>query len=197
MYVREETTNTIIIEKSEFIAFLKRCDSEEEYRSYLQEIRKKYYDASHVCSAFLCGNIRRSSDDGEPSGTAGMPILNVLDKNHMDHTCALVVRYFGGIKLGAGGLIRAYGNAVSEALKKAVLVEDAVLPKYSLTLPYDAAHRIAHFLKENTLLIATDYDSEVTFSFALEDDSLIKKIKEYTKGVEPLRIGEEVVQKVL
>ena len=119
MYLETETNNTITIEKSRFICYMKHIESEEEYREYLSQIRKKHYDATHVCSAMICHNIQRSSDDGEPSGTAGAPILNVLQKKGLDETCALVVRYFGGIKLGAGGLIRAYSSAVSECLKKA------------------------------------------------------------------------------
>ena len=197
MYLKEEICGTTIIEKSRFICYLKHVKSEEEYRTYLTSIRKKHHDATHVCSAFICGSIRRSSDDGEPSGTAGAPILNVLDKNGLDKTCALVVRYFGGIKLGAGGLIRAYGNAVSECLKQATLVEDRIYPKYSLTLNYETANKIDHFLKNSTILIDTIYDTDITYIFALEDEKLMEKIKEFTRGIVPKKIGEECVQKVV
>ena len=197
MYLKEETSNTTIVEKSRFICYLKHVTTEEEYKSYLTSIRKMHHDATHVCSAFVCGSIRRSSDDGEPSGTAGAPILNVLDKNGLDETCALVVRYFGGIKLGAGGLIRAYGNAVSECLKQAVLVEDHVYPKYSLTLNYETANRIDHYLKNNTILLDTVYDTDITYVFALEDENRLEKIKEFTRGIAPEKIGEECIQKVV
>lgn len=197
MYLKEEYSNTTVIEKSRFICYLKHVKSEEEYRAYLTEIRKKHHDATHVCSAFICGNIRRSSDDGEPSGTAGAPILNVLDKNGLDETCALVVRYFGGIKLGTGGLIRAYGGAVSECLKQAVLVEDRIYSKYSLTLNYETANKIDHYLKNNTILLDTVYDTDITYVFALEDEKRLEKIKEFTRGISPEKIGEECIQKVV
>lgn len=195
MYLKEETINTIVIEKSRFICYMKRVRSEDEYRQYVSEIRKKHHDATHVCSAMICHNIRRSSDDGEPSGTAGAPILNVLDKNGLDETCALVVRYFGGIKLGAGGLIRAYSSATSECLKIGRLAMDAVLNKYQLKLSYETANRIERYLREHSILIDTIYDTDVTYIFALEDESVIEKIKEFTKGVLPEKIGEEILQK--
>ena len=193
--MKEETINTIVIEKSRFICYMKRVQSEDEYRQYVSEIRKKHHDAPHVCSAMICHNIRRSSDDGEPSGTAGAPILNVLDKNGLDETCALVVRYFGGIKLGAGGLIRAYSSATSECLKIGKLAMDAVLNKYQLKLSYETANRIERYLREHSILIDTIYDTDVTYIFALEDESVIEKIKEFTKGVLPEKIGEEILQK--
>ena len=193
--MKEETINTIVIEKSRFICYMKRVRSEDEYRQYVSEIRKKHHDATHVCSAMICHNIRRSSDDGEPSGTAGAPILNVLDKNGLDETCALVVRYFGGIKLGAGGLIRAYSSATSECLKMGKLTMDAVLNKYQLKLSYETANRIERYLREHSILIDTIYDTDVTYIFALEDESVIEKIKEFTKGVLPEKIGEEILQK--
>lgn len=197
MYLKEETINTIIIEKSRFICYMKHVKTEEEYKEYLSSIRKKHHDATHVCSAFVCHNIQRSNDDGEPSGTAGAPILNVLNKNGLDEMCALVVRYFGGIKLGAGGLIRAYGNAVSECLKQAVLVEDLIYPKYSLKLPYDLANKIENYLRNYTILIDSKYDSDVTFIFALDNTDKLTTINEYTKGISPELLGEEIVQKVV
>ena len=115
----------------------------------------------------------------------------------MDETCALVVRYFGGIKLGAGGLIRAYGSVASEAIREAVLVEDISLPEYRLSLPYDLAYRIDHFLELNTVNLRREYDTEVTFSFALEDEKVLRKIEEYTKGLSPEPTGIQVIQKVV
>ncbi|MBR6234150.1 MAG: YigZ family protein [Erysipelotrichaceae bacterium] len=195
MYLKSEATNTIIIERSRFITYMKRVKSEEEYRNYLAEIRKKHHDATHVCSAMICKNIRRSSDDGEPSGTAGAPILGVLDKKGLDETCALVVRYFGGIKLGAGGLIRAYSSSVSECVKNAILIEEVSLPKYELKVSYETANKIDHYLRNNTILSDTAYDTDVTYFFALDDEGKIEKIKEFTKGIAPSKIGEEIIEK--
>ena len=176
---------------------MKYVENEADFKQYIQEIRKKHYDADHVCSGFIADNIKRSSDDGEPSGTAGCPILNVLEKNNMNKMCALVVRYFGGIKLGAGGLIRAYSNAVSECINTGTIVEDITYPKYELKLNYETANKIAHYLKNSTILLDTKYDTDITYIFALDSTNKIETIKEYTKGIEPALIGEEVIQKIV
>ena len=197
MYFKQEEINTIIIEKSRFICYMKHIKSEEEYREYLALIRKKHYDATHVCSAMICDAIQRSSDDGEPSGTAGAPILNVLQKSGLNQMCALVVRYFGGIKLGAGGLIRAYSSAVSECIKKAVIVEEYRYPLYELRLSYEAANRIEHYLRKNTIIDDIRYDEDVCFIFALDEDTKLETIKEYTKGIEPELIGDKIIEKVV
>lgn len=197
MYLKQETTNTITIEKSKFICYMKHIETEAEFKEYLNTIKKKHYDATHVCSAFISNNIKRSNDDGEPSGTAGAPILNVLEKNNLNEMCALVVRYFGGIKLGAGGLIRAYSNAVSECLNKGTLVENTEYPKYELTLNYEQANKVEHYIKNNTVLLNTIYDENITFEFALDNIIKLEKIKEYTKGIEPTYVGIENIEKVV
>lgn len=194
MYIKEEVNSTLIIEKSRFIAYLKPCFSEDEYKDYLKEIRKKHYDADHVCSAFISNNIKRSSDDGEPSGTAGVPILSVLEKHELNNTAALVVRYFGGIKLGAGGLVRAYGTSVSEALNIAHLVKDVEYNKYELTLPYDLANKLQYLLNNKTLNLQTKYDEQVTFTYLSNDEKLIDNIMEVTSGIKPTLLGKELVQ---
>lgn len=197
MYLKHDISNTIIIEKSRFICYMKHLKTEEDYKDYLSQIRKKHYDATHVCSAFVCDNIQRSSDDGEPSGTAGAPILNVLLKSNLNQMCAIVVRYFGGIKLGAGGLIRAYSNAVSDCLKQGILVEDIVYPKYQLSVSYELGNKIENYLRNNTILLDTKYDLDICYEFALDDLDKIDKILEYTKGIQPKQIGEKVIQKVV
>ena len=197
MYIKDEVSSTLIIEKSRFIAYIKPVFSEDEYKEYLKEIRKKYYDASHVVSAFISNNIKRSSDDGEPSGTGGIPVLNILEKNNLNNTCCLVVRYFGGIKLGVGGLSRAYSNAALEALKKAIIVEDYIYPKYELISDYEVANKLDNLLINNTYLLNKDYDVNVKITFVLKNESILDKIKEITKGKSPTLIGEEVIQKVI
>ena len=197
MYLEEEVINTTIIEKSRFICYMKHVKSEQEYKQYLLEIKKKHYDATHVCSAFVCNNIQRSNDDGEPAGTAGAPILNVLIKNNLNETCALVVRYFGGIKLGASGLIRAYGNSVKNALESAILLEDIEYSEYKLTLNYETANKLDYYLRNNTLLLDTQYDQDVTFDFAINDEKLLNNILELTKGITPEYIGKKIIAKVV
>lgn len=197
MYVKDEVITTTIIEKSEFICYLNYCKDEESFRRYLQDIRKKHYDATHACFAFITKDAIRSSDDGEPAGTAGVPILNILQKNELENSCAIVVRYFGGIKLGAGGLIRAYGGAVSNALRNATLAEDVAYPKYEISLGYDIAPKLDYFLRTKAILLDCSYEEEVTFTFLSLDDKICDKVMEYTKGVAPKLIGEEIMEKVL
>jgi len=192
MIILDEICSIYTIEKSEFITYLKHVKSEDEYKEYLNFIKKKHHDASHVCSAFICGQVKRSLDDGEPSGTAGRPILSVLEKCELDEICALVVRYFGGIKLGANGLTRAYSYATSSAIEKCKLYKKVVYKIYSLKLPYDLADKINFYLKQNTLLIDTKYDEEVEYIFGLLDENQIMKIIEYTKGIKPMFIKEEI-----
>ena len=196
MFVRGDANHTIIIEKSRFICYLRHCRSEAEYLDFLAVVRKKHFDASHVASAYIGNKCRRSSDDKEPAGTAGVPILMVLEKNGLSDTAALVVRYFGGIKLGAGGLIRAYSQAVSEAIKEAEIAEEVFCPKYRLTLSYADAEKIRRYLSENTAILDTAYEEEVSFTFLLLNDNL-KTICEYTKGLEPEYLGEEAYLKVI
>jgi uncharacterized YigZ family protein len=118
--------NEIVIDRSRFIAHVNRAESEEEAQLFIQTIKKKHWDATHNCSAYLIGEnnqIQKANDDGEPSGTAGVPILEVLKKKNLKDTVIVITRYFGGIKLGAGGLIRAYGKATSEGINAVGIVE--------------------------------------------------------------------------
>ncbi|EKN71359.1 Xaa-Pro dipeptidase [Neobacillus bataviensis LMG 21833] len=124
--VKQMGENEINIQKSRFIAHIKRAETESEAQEFIQAIKKQHWSATHNCSAYLIGehdHIQKANDDGEPSGTAGVPILEVLKKRKLKDTVVVVTRYFGGIKLGAGGLIRAYGKATSEGLDAVGIVE--------------------------------------------------------------------------
>ena len=181
MYLKEETINTINIEKSRFICYMKHVKTEEEYKEYLSSIRKKHHDATHVCSAFVCHNIQRSNDDGEPSGTAGAPILNVLNKNGLDEMCALVVRYFGGIKLGAGGLIRAYTKSLTEALKDKELVDLVKASIIELEFDYDKLKNIDNTINStNSKLLDKSFDKVIKYKILVSNDNL-DKFSNYNK----------------
>lgn len=124
--VKEPGSHEIVIQKSRFITFVGRAYTEEEAQSFITEIKKEHKNANHNCSAYLIGeqdHIQKANDDGEPSGTAGVPMLDVLKKRELKNTVVVVTRYFGGIKLGAGGLIRAYGSSVTEAISAVGIVE--------------------------------------------------------------------------
>ena len=194
MYIKEECTNTIVIEKSRFITYLEYCENEVQYKEYLKTIKKKHYDATHVCSAFLGKDTRRSSDDGEPSGTAGVPMLSCLDKHGMENTAAFVVRYFGGIKLGAGGLIRAYSSSVSEAIKQADLVEDRIFNQYTITLNYETANRIDYLLNKECEEVETEYSENVKYTFLTNDEKVLNRIEELTSGQKALFIATKAIQ---
>lgn len=142
------------IKKSKFICHAKRVSSEEEARDFINAIKKEHYKATHNCSAFIIGeqsDIKRTSDDGEPSGTAGVPMLGVLENHRITNSCVVVTRYFGGIKLGAGGLIRAYAGSVAQAVREIGLVEIKEQVVLGITLSYSQYQEFANFLKDHQL----------------------------------------------
>ncbi len=137
--IKETLENEIVINKSKFITTLIPISSVDEAASKLNEIRKKYYDATHNCFAYIIGasqEIQKFSDDGEPQGTSGSPMIEILKKNNLTNILVVVTRYFGGILLGAGGLVRAYSDSVSTALKKAEVYSIIELQKVLLSINY-------------------------------------------------------------
>ena len=120
--IKSNTENEHIIKKSKFITKLYKVSNENDAIDILNETKKIYKDSTHICYGYIINNTKRFSDDFEPSGTAGLPILKVLENNELNNILCIVIRYFGGIKLGAGGLIRAYSNSVSEALNKTEII---------------------------------------------------------------------------
>lgn len=178
--VKDEVINVIEIEKSKFITYLKRVDSIDEADEYLNLIKKKHYDATHNCLALIIGDTARSSDNGEPSGTAGVPMLEVLKKNDITNTIAIVTRYFGGIKLGAGGLVRAYSSSVSEALKIAKFVTPMTLKKYEIIIDYSTYNQILNLLKDN--IVDSYFTHNVTLQILISDEKILEKIKDISLG---------------
>ncbi|WP_061810716.1 YigZ family protein [Rossellomorea vietnamensis] len=131
--------NEINIERSRFITYVNRVENEEEAQEFIATIKKKHHAANHNCSAYMIGEqnmIQKANDDGEPSGTAGVPMLEVLKKRDLKDTVVVVTRYFGGIKLGAGGLIRAYGRATSEGLNATGIVERRLMRVMKTKIDY-------------------------------------------------------------
>ncbi len=173
--VSGETVTQKIIEKSRFITTSAHVEGEEQARAFILEIAAKYPDATHNCYAHISdniGNFLRFSDDGEPQGTAGMPMLEVLKNRQLFETAVVVTRYFGGVKLGAGGLVRAYSGSVAENLDAAqrVLYEMCSESKYTVDYPsVDAAIRF--FSERGTDIIDTQYLGEVTFTVAVKKNA--------------------------
>ena len=141
----------IVIEKSRFICSLKKVHSEAEAQEFIKAVKKEF------CSAYIVNDLaQRSSDDGEPSGTAGIPMLEVLRKNGLTETAAVVTRYFGGIKLGAGGLVRAYSGSVAGAVKEAGLAQKILLGYYSFLYDVNSVGRILNVLYQQQLFEIAD-----------------------------------------
>ncbi|KAB7665170.1 YigZ family protein [Bacillus sp. B1-b2] len=142
----------LIIQKSRFIAHIARTETEEAAQAFIGEIKKKHKDATHNCSAYLIGEqdqIQKANDDGEPSGTAGVPILEVLKKRNLKDTTVVVTRYFGGIKLGAGGLIRAYGKSTSEGLNSVGIIERTLMNLLSISIDYTLLGKLENELRSS------------------------------------------------
>ena len=171
--IKEEYSETTVITRSEFLAIVRRVQSEEETFAALAEIRKKYSDATHVCYAAIfdrSGFAARFSDDGEPSGTAGQPIMEALKNSGLKETLVAVVRWFGGIKLGAGGLVRAYSSAASSALKNAKKVRYELCDVYELNLDFARAKKFASVATRLPFdIIGTEYGASVRFTLAAEE----------------------------
>ena len=167
------------IKKSRFICHAKRVYSEEEARDFITAIKKEHYKATHNCSAFIIGErseIKRTSDDGEPSGTAGVPMLGVLENHNLTNVCVVVTRYFGGIKLGAGGLIRAYAGSVALAVKEIGIIEIKEQAGIAIQMSYSQYQEYSNFLKEHNLI-------ELDTNFTDQVDTMIYVDKEDKENI--------------
>lgn len=152
--IKENDEATIEVKKSKFIAYAARVNTIDEAQAMIDERRKLHWKARHHCTALMIGDkqeIQRSSDDGEPAGTAGVPILEVLKQQQMTDTLIVVTRYFGGIKLGKGGLIRAYSHAASQAIQEIGLVEAVTQQELNVTLDYSLFDPLQHYLENRQI----------------------------------------------
>ena len=177
------------IKKSRFICHIKRVTTEDEARNFIQDVKKEHYKATHNCSAFILGErseMKRSSDDGEPSGTAGVPMLGVLENHQLTNVCAVVTRYFGGIKLGAGGLIRAYSSNVALAIKEIGIVHIKEQLGLRIALSYSQYQELPNFLKANHLQEQdTSFTEQVQTTIFVDKndkDSIIEELIELFNG---------------
>ena len=167
------------IKKSRFVCHANRVYTEEEARAFITAIKKEHYKATHNCSAFIIGErseIKRTSDDGEPSGTAGVPMLGVLENHDLTNVCVVVTRYFGGIKLGAGGLIRAYAGSVALAVKEIGIVEIKEQAGIQIQMSYAQYQEYGNFLKEHHLM-------ELETNFTEQVETMIFVDKENKEGI--------------
>ncbi|MBE6138281.1 MAG: YigZ family protein [Firmicutes bacterium] len=190
--IEYDVQNEIVIERSKFITKLFKIQTEEEAKNILNDLNKQYNDATHICYSYIIGNIKRFNDDGEPGGTAGMPILNVLENNNLNYILAVVIRYFGGIKLGAGGLVRAYSNSISECLKT-VEVKDLVEGyKIEISFNYHNIDQINYVLKEITIA-NKNFDNIITYELLISNDQLSNITEKLNNLIIELKIKEQLL----
>ncbi|WP_017380208.1 YigZ family protein [Paenisporosarcina sp. TG-14] len=179
----------LIIQKSRFLTYVNRADSEQQAQAFIQEIKSQHKSANHNCSAYLIGehdSIQKANDDGEPSGTAGVPILEVLKKQGLKDTVVVVTRYFGGIKLGSGGLIRAYGKATTEGLQASIIVERRLHLLMKVSVDYSWLGKVENEIRNSTYpLNRIDYAESVELFLyvpVLMEEYFFEWITEMTNG---------------
>ena len=169
--IKDDIDNTIIIKKSKFITLLYKVDDINKINQILNDLKNKYSDSTHICYAYIINGQEKAIDDGEPSGTAGIPILNVLKKNDLTNILAVVVRYFGGVKLGAGGLMRAYSNSVSDTLKLTNIVE--LTQGYLIEIEFTRDNlKLIDYMLNDKVIKEKIYDTNVIYRFYLTEDQL-------------------------
>ncbi len=165
---------SFVVNKSEFIGNCQFVESEEEALEFIDSIKEKYKDATHNCSAYIIGEemlTQRFDDDGEPTQTAGIPILEVIKKEGLTNVCVVVTRYFGGIKLGAGGLVRSYTKAASECLNESIIVDKKIFRKFYIEFEYTFIGSIENFLMNKEVHISNkEYFDKVRFEILLDED---------------------------
>jgi uncharacterized YigZ family protein len=187
--VKSYGENELIIQKSKFITYVKRVETEQEAIDFIQDIKKMHHSASHNCSAYMIGeqdNIQKANDDGEPSGTAGVPMLEVLKKQGLKDTVVVVTRYFGGIKLGGGGLIRAYGRATTEGIASTGTVLRKLHQLMKVTIDYTWLGKVENEVRQSPYpLKEIDYTDGVDLYIYVpkaEVDNFTGWITELTNG---------------
>lgn len=186
----------IVISKSRFITYVNRAETEEEAHAFIDKIKKMHHSATHNCSAYMIGehdNIQKANDDGEPSGTAGVPMLEVLKKQHLQDTVVVVTRYFGGIKLGGGGLIRAYGKATTEGLQAAGVVERKLHHIMSIDIDYSWLGKVENEVRSSLYILEEiQYLEDVRITvFVLEDE-----VEKFTNWITEITNGQAKISLV-
>lgn len=177
----EETIN-----KSKFIAILTPVHNKEDIEKSLKEVKEKYKGATHYCYAYIIDQEQRCSDDGEPNKTAGMPILTVLEGNKLNHIICIIVRYFGGIKLGTGGLVRAYSSTTKGVIENANIIPYIIMKKIKITFPYDNI-KIIDYILTNIEIKEKDYQEKITYQFEIPKENtknIETKLKSYIESFE-------------
>lgn len=198
--VFESGESTIIIEKSKFIGYSRHVETEEDALTFINEIKKKNKDATHNVSAYILGekkNAQKYSDDGEPSGTAGIPILELMKKEELTNSAIVVTRYFGGIKLGAGGLVRAYSKSAKSTLENSLISQKKIFIPIEILFDYSYLGKIQNDISTRNILASKpDFEDVVKYTIYVdkeEIDSSINHINDLTSGNVIIDIKDEVL----
>lgn len=178
--INKNLTYEYEINKSKFITKLYYINDDFEVNDILKKIKSQYKDATHYCYAYIVNNKNKAYDDGEPSGTAGIPILNVLKKNNLNNVLCIVIRYFGGIKLGAGGLVRAYTNSVSESLINNI-IEYQEGYHVKIIFDYNETNKI-NFILKNQEIIYKEFNDNIIYEFLVNKKDYQEIKKELTNS---------------
>lgn len=178
--IKENVSAEIVEKKSKFIANIFYVETREEAENIIKDINKKYHDARHNCYAYRIysesGIIEKSSDDGEPSGTAGAPVLTILSKNNLANVLVIVTRYFGGILLGTGGLVKAYSSATTVALENANVIEKNIAELYKIQIDYTDLNKFKYFANKNNInILKEEYLINIELEIALLDEKILDK----------------------
>lgn len=197
--VKEYGSDTLIIKKSEFISYVRHVENDSDAKEFITSIKKKHYNATHNCFAYVIGKkneIQKSSDDGEPSGTAGKPILELIKKLELKDTVIVVTRYYGGIQLGAGGLIRAYGSAAKAGIIATGVVERVLYSKVTITTDYNWYGKIENEMNNRGYKIYEtsflDNVSVIILSKFGEEEKLVKLLQNLTNGQGKISGGDNL-----
>lgn len=198
--VYEGGEGEIVEKKSRFIATVRPTETEEEAVAFVNEMKKKYWDARHNCSAFVIGSrqeVTRCSDDGEPAQTAGRPMLDVLLREGITNVAVVVTRYFGGVLLGTGGLVRAYQSATQAGLAASKIIEKRQGKKLIIHTDYNGLGKLQYlFGQQKTAILDTEYAADVVLTILVpveQKDFLYKEIIEQTNGTAQMEWGEDAV----
>lgn len=198
--VYEGGEGEIVEKKTRFIATVRPVETEEEAVAFINEMKKKYWDARHNCSAFVIGSrqeVTRCSDDGEPAQTAGRPMLDVLLREGITNVAVVVTRYFGGVLLGTGGLVRAYQSATQAGLAASKIIEKCLGKKLIIHTDYNGLGKLQYlFGQQKTAILDTEYAADVVLTILVpveQKDFLYKEITEQTNGTAQMEWGEDAV----
>ncbi len=192
----DEVTIENVIEKSRFIASAVHVDTVEQAVEFVEQKRKRYYDATHNCYAYIVGNKAKFSDDNEPQGTAGLPMYECIENNNLDFVCVVVTRYFGGVKLGAGGLVRAYSGAVADVLKRAERVTMRLCRTAEVTIDYSLLKTLRRALQGVAIEQNVDFADKVTLHYLFLSEScntICNIVSQNTLGQGILKLNGQVL----